>query len=104
MKTAVRNLELYYGLQRKENLKEIHLAGKIMHQIYEEGLAKTPANYEPLSPLAFLAGLQRYPEKTAIVYEEEDILERISSVQKVALVEEGGFGDTVAAVLPNIPE
>ncbi len=83
---------------------------KIMHQIYEEGLAKTPANYEPLSPLAFLARSSTlYPEKTAVVYEEERISWREFHIEckKVAyaLVEEGvGFGDTVAAVLPNIPE
>ena len=81
-----------------------------MHQIYEEGLAKTPANYEPLSPLAFLArSSELYPEKTAIVYEEERISWREFHIEckKVAyaLVEEGvGFGDTVAVVLPNIPE
>ena len=81
-----------------------------MHQIYEEGLAKTPANYEPLSPLAFLARSSAlYPEKTAIVYEEERISWREFHIEckKVAyaLVEEGvGFGDTVGAVLPNIPE
>ena len=81
-----------------------------MHQIYEEGLAKTPANYEPLSPLAFLArSSELYPEKTAIVYEEERISWREFHIEckKVAyaLVEEGvGFGDTVGAVLPNIPE
>ena len=81
-----------------------------MHQIYEKGLAKTPANYEPLSPLAFLARSSAlYPEKTAIVYEEERISWREFHIEckKVAyaLVEEGvGFGDTVGAVLPNIPE
>ena len=81
-----------------------------MRQIYEEGLAKTPANYEPLSPLSFLTrSSQLYPEKTAIVYEEERISWREFHIEckKVAsaLVEEGvGFGDTVAAVLPNIPE
>ena len=81
-----------------------------MHQIYEEGLAKTRANYEPLSPLAFLArSSELYPEKTAIVYEEERISWREFHIEckKVAsaLVEEGvGFGDTVAVVLPNIPE
>ena len=81
-----------------------------MRQIYEEGLAKTPANYEPLSPLSFLTrSSQLYPEKTAIVYEEESISWREFHIEckKVAsaLVEEGvGFGDTVATVLPNIPE
>ena len=45
-----------------------------MHQIYEEGLDKTPANYEPLSPLSFLVrSSQLYPDKTAIVYGEERI-------------------------------
>ena len=74
-----------------------------MHQIYEEGLAKTPANYEPLSPLAFLArSSELYPEKTAIVYEEERISWREFHIEckKVAyaLVEEGvGFGDTVGS-------
>ena len=80
-----------------------------MHQIYEEGLNKSPANYEPLSPLSFLLrSSQLYPDKTATVYEDERMSWREFHIecQKVAsaLADEGvGFGDTVAAVLPNVP-
>ena len=80
-----------------------------MHQIYEEGLKKSPANYEPLSPLSFLLrSSQLYPDKTATLYEDERMSWREFHIEckKVAsaLAEEGvGFGDTVAAVLPNVP-
>ena len=80
-----------------------------MGQIYEDGLKKSTANYEPLSPLSFLLrSSQLYPEKTAIVYEDKRMSWREFYIEckKVAsaLDKEGvGFGDTVAAVLPNIP-
>ena len=65
-----------------------------MHQIYEEGLKKSPANYEPLSPLSFLLrSSQLYPDKTATVYEDERMSWREFHIEckKVAsaLAEEG---------------
>ncbi len=81
-----------------------------MSMIYELGLDKNPANFEMLTPLSFLErSATLYPDYDATVNGDEirswrriyDRCVRLAS----ALGKRGiGKGDTVAAVLPNLPE
>src|SRR6201989_2578131 len=76
---------------------------------YSIGLDKTPANFVPLSPLSFLErSAAVYPNLTSAVYEgrvftwaqTRDRCHRFATW----LVDRGiGRGDTVAAMLPNLP-
>ena len=77
---------------------------------YETGLAQNAANHQSLTPLLFMErAAQVYPDQPAVVHgavrrtyrELRDRCVRLAS----ALAKRGiGKGDTVAAVLPNIPE
>ncbi|MCB4821043.1 acyl-CoA synthetase [Roseicella aerolata] len=79
-------------------------------QDYETGLSRNPANHQPLTPLLFMErAAQVFPEHLAVVHgavrrpyrELRDRCVRLAS----ALAGRGiGRGDTVAALLPNIPE
>ncbi len=80
-----------------------------MSNIYEKGLDKNPANYETLTPISFLLrAAQLYPDKTAIIYADELwtwkefflLCKKVASALKKSGVKRG---DTVAAVLPNVP-
>ena len=78
--------------------------------IFEQHLGQTPANYTQLSPLTFIERTASvYPERTAVIHggiqrnwaETYERCRRLAS----ALHNRGiGKGDTVAAMLPNIPE
>src|ERR1700743_3685386 len=76
---------------------------------YNLGLAKTPANYVPLTPLSFLARTAAiYPNHTSAVYEGRSFTwsETYARCRRFASYLAGrgiGPGDTVAAMLPNIP-
>jgi len=76
---------------------------------YDIGLDKTPANYVPLSPLSFIARTAAvYPNQVSAVYEGRVYTwaETYSRCRRFAsyLANCGiGEGDTVAAMLPNIP-
>jgi fatty-acyl-CoA synthase len=76
---------------------------------YDIGLHKTPANYVPLSPISFLVrSANVYPNLTSTVYEGRTFTwsQTYERCKRFAsyLVERGiGPGDTVAAMLPNIP-
>ena len=76
---------------------------------YDIGLEKTPANYVPLSPLSFIARTAAvYPNHISAVYEGRVFTwaETYSRCRCFAsyLAKCGvGEGDTVAAMLPNIP-
>lgn len=76
---------------------------------YATGLDKTPANYVPLSPLSFLArSAAVYPDHVSTVYEGRSFTwaETHDRCRRFAswLAGRGiGHGDTVAAMLPNIP-
>lgn len=76
---------------------------------YAIGLDKTPANYVPLSPLSFLARTAAvYPDHVSAVYEGRSFTwaETYERCRRFAswLADRGiGIGDTVAAMLPNIP-
>jgi fatty-acyl-CoA synthase len=76
---------------------------------YSIGLDKTPANYVPLSPLSFLArSAIVYPGLTSTVYEGRTFtwaqtFERCKRFASFLARHGIGRGDTVAAMLPNIP-
>ena len=77
---------------------------------YETHLARNAANHQPLTPLLFLErAAQVYPDNLAVVHGPvrrtyRDLRERCVRLAS-ALARHGiGRGDTVAAVLPNIPE
>src|SRR6478735_5578499 len=76
---------------------------------YAIGLDKTPANYVPLTPLSFLArSAAVYPDHLSTVYEGRSFTwsETYARCKRFAswLAGRGiGRGDTVAAMLPNIP-
>jgi len=76
---------------------------------YSIGLEKTPANYVPLTPLSFLArSAAVYPAHISTVYEGRSFTwsETYARCRRFAswLAGRGiGHGDTVAAMLPNIP-
>ena len=81
-----------------------------MTNIYEAGLSKNAANFESLSPLSYLKrSAMLYPDYKAVVHGEralswKEIYQRCmkfaSALSKAGI----GKGDTVAAMLPNIPE
>jgi fatty-acyl-CoA synthase len=76
---------------------------------YSVGLDKTAANYVPLSPLSFLArSAAVYPDLTSTVYEDRRFTWRqtYDRSRRFASFLSGrgiGRGDTVAAILPNVP-
>ena len=79
------------------------------HSPYAQGLDRNVANHAPLTPLSFLHRTAAiYPERLAVVhgsqrYSYRELLERCSRLAS-ALQRRGiGPGDTVAAMLPNIP-
>src|SRR4030088_3350576 len=76
---------------------------------YDAGLDKTQANFVPLTPLSFLARTAAvYPDQVSTVYEGRSFTwsETDARCRSFAsyLADRGiGTGDTVAAMLPNIP-
>jgi len=78
--------------------------------IYEQNLDKNPANFQALSPLSFLERAARtYPDKESVVhgnrrYTWAETFTRAKHLAS-ALTKRGiKKGDTVAVMLPNIPE
>ena len=76
---------------------------------YSIGLEKNPANFQPLTPLSFLArAAQVFPEHTAIAYGNQRLsyaayFARCRQLAS-ALAKRGvGEGDTVSVMLPNVP-
>jgi fatty-acyl-CoA synthase len=76
---------------------------------YELGLDKSPANYVPLTPLSFLSRAAAvHPDRVAIIHgalrrtwrQTEERCHRLASALRARGI---GRGDTVAAMLPNIP-
>src|SRR4051812_17704822 len=76
---------------------------------YSAGLDKTPANFVPLSPLSFLARTAAvYPNLVSTVHEGRSFTwaQTYQRCRRFASYLAGkgiGVGDTVAAMLPNIP-
>jgi fatty-acyl-CoA synthase len=79
------------------------------HNQYSVGLDKTPANFVALTPLSFLARTAAiYPNHVSTVYEGRTFTwsETYARCRRFASYLAGrgiGHGDTVAAMLPNIP-
>jgi fatty-acyl-CoA synthase len=78
--------------------------------IYQQDLEKCAANFEQLSPLSFIRrSAQLYPHREAVVHGARalswsEVYSRFIRLAS-ALINHGiGPGDTVAAMLPNIPE
>ena len=77
--------------------------------IYETGLGKTPANFEALTPLSFLARAARvYPDYPALIHgplrqswaqTEQRCRQLASALRRRGI----GEGDTVSIVAPNVP-
>jgi len=81
-----------------------------MNNIYNQNLDKNPANYEPLSPLSFIRrSATLFPDWPAIIHGDmqrswSQMYQRCIRLA-AALRKRGiGEGDTVAVMLPNIPE
>ena len=80
-----------------------------MASIFEEGLGRGPANFVPLTPIAFLSrSAAIYPERAAVIHGERRISYREFDARArrlaAALAARGiGAGDTVSVVLPNVP-
>ena len=76
---------------------------------YSFGLDKTPANFVPLTPLSFLARTAAvYPDHISTVYEgrvftSAQTYARCRRFASFLAARNIGSGDTVAAMLPNIP-
>ncbi len=78
--------------------------------IYEQHLDQTPANHVPLSPLHFIERTASvYPDRTAVIHGaiRRSWSETYARCRRLASALAGrgiSKGDTVAAMLPNIPE
>src|SRR3954463_14074764 len=76
---------------------------------FNVGLDKTPANYVPLTPLSFIArSAAVYPDLVSTVYEGRsftwsETYQRCRRFASYLASRNIGTGDTVAAMLPNIP-
>ena len=76
---------------------------------YDIALDKTPANYVPLTPLSFLArSAAVYPDHLGTIYESRrftwsETYERCRRFASYLAGHGIGQGDTVAAMLPNVP-
>jgi fatty-acyl-CoA synthase len=86
-----------------------HRKGARAASPYDLDLERCPANYQPLTPLSFLAHAARaYPEAVAIIHGKSrmNYLEFYSRSRRLAsaLAQEGlGRGDTVSVLLANTP-
>ncbi len=76
---------------------------------YETGLDRNAANFQPLTPLSFLArAAEIYPDQTAIIHGKRSWTYRqffARTRQMASALTRRGIkrGDTVAVVLPNVP-
>lgn len=76
---------------------------------FELNLDKTPANYQPLTPLVFLSRAAAvYPDHTAIIHGRQrvsyaDFYARSRQLASALAARGIGKGDTVSAVLANTP-
>ena len=81
-----------------------------MTSIFDQSLPQTGANHSPLSPIDFIArSADVYPDSTAVIHGDirRDWQQTYSRCRRLASALQGrgiGRGDTVAAMLPNIPE
>ena len=77
--------------------------------IFERGLGRNAANYQPLTPLTFLDwAASVYPDKAAVVhgdtrYSYREFYERCRRLASALSLRGVGVGDTVAVMAPNVP-
>jgi fatty-acyl-CoA synthase len=77
---------------------------------YDIGLDKNPANYTPLTPLSLLARTAYvYPGRIAVIHGDvrftwAEVYARCRRLASALKTRGVGIGDTVAAMLPNVPE
>ncbi|MBV1798800.1 acyl-CoA synthetase [Siccirubricoccus sp. G192] len=77
---------------------------------FETGLGRNPANFQPLTPLLFLERAAAvFPDHIAVVHGAlrrpyRSLRERCVRLASALAARGIGRGDTVAALLPNIPE
>ncbi|MGB0660099.1 MAG: acyl-CoA synthetase [Mangrovicoccus sp.] len=82
----------------------------MLHNIYEQGLDRNPANYVALSPLSFIERTAAiYPDRLAVVHGDvrRNWAETYQRCRAMASALKGrgiGKGDTVAIIAANIPE
>ena len=76
---------------------------------YDVDLDKNPANYAPLTPLSFLErAAYVYPDRVSVIHGSrtftwKQTYERCRRLASALSRRGMGYGDTVAAMLPNIP-
>ena len=81
-----------------------------MQNIFDQSLEQNPANYAPLSPLSFLARVERvYPDHPAVIHGPiqrswSQTATRCRRLASALTSRHIGRGDTVAVMAPNIPE
>ncbi len=77
--------------------------------IYDQGLGRTPANYEPLTPLTFLDRTAAvHPDRLAVIHGDlrrtyGEFAARSRRLGSALAAQGVGKGDTVAVMLPNAP-
>jgi fatty-acyl-CoA synthase len=108
--TLIKTARLGYAIrnQKKKPAKR-RQAGKAMPSPYDTDLDRNAANFQPLTPLSFLARAATvYPDQTAIIHGKRawtyrEFFARATKLAS-ALAKRGiKRGDTVAAVLANTP-
>jgi fatty-acyl-CoA synthase len=78
--------------------------------IYDQGLDRNPANFQPLTPLSFLERAAHvFPEHVAVVHgplrrSYRELAARCRRLASALAARGIGRGATVAVMLPNIPE
>jgi fatty-acyl-CoA synthase len=108
--TLIKTVRLGYAIrnQKKKPAKR-RQAGETMPTPYDTDLDRNAANFQPLTPLSFLARAAAvYPDQTAIIHGKRawTYAEFFARAKKLAssLAKRGiKRGDTVAAVLANTP-
>ena len=80
-----------------------------MQSAYETGLDRNPANFQPLTPISFLErAATTYPDHIAVIHGRirhsyADLWSRSRQLASALAARGIGRGDTVTAILPNIP-
>ncbi len=80
-----------------------------MRQAYAVGLDRNAANFVPLSPLSYLERTAHvYPDRTSVIHGERrftwrDTYRRCRQLSSALTLRGVAPGDTVAALLPNVP-
>src|SRR6476661_675088 len=80
-----------------------------MTSIFDQDLPRTPANFSPMTPLAFLErSAQVYPDRLAVIHGDlrrtwSELDARCRRLASALAARGVGKGDTVAVMLPNTP-